>query len=91
MRGIAPQVAGAASGVLNTFRQVGGAVGGAIAVALLQSRLSLIGPAQVAAHRADYANTFVGAFQAALVVPVLLLLLAALSCLLLKPRTGRPG
>lgn len=86
MRGIAPQVAGAASGVLNTFRQVGGAMGGAIAVALLQSRLSLVGPAQVAAHSADYANSFVGAFRAALVVPVLVLLLAAVSCLLLRPQ-----
>ena len=91
MRGIAPQVAGAASGVLNTFRQVGGAMGGAIAVALLQSRLSLIGPAQVTAHNAVYANSFVDAFRAALVVPVLLLLLAALSCLLLKPRTVPPA
>jgi MFS family permease len=91
MRGIAPQLAGAASGVLNTFRQVGGAMGGAIAVALLQSRLSLIGPSQVAAHSVDYANTFVGAFQAALVVPVVLLLLAGLSCLLLKTRTAPPG
>ena len=91
MRGVAPQVAGAASGVLNTFRQVGGAMGGAIAVALLQGRLSLIGPAQVASHNVGYASTFVGAFRAALVVPVLLLLLAALSCLLLKPRTAPPG
>ena len=91
MRGVAPQVAGAASGVLNTFRQVGGAMGGAIAVALLQSRLSLIGPAQVAADNMRYANTFVGAFRAALVVPVLLLLLAALSCVLLRPRSAPPG
>src|SRR5258708_25022010 len=91
MRGIAPQHAGAASGVLNTFRQVGGAMGGAIAVALLQSRLSLVGPAQVTAHNAVYANSFVDAFRAALVVPVLLLLLAALSCLLLKPRTVPPA
>ena len=88
MRGIAPQLAGAASGVLNTFRQVGGALGGAIAVALLQSRLSLIGPAQVAAHHTGYAGTFVSAFRAALVVPVILLLLAALSCLLLRPQPG---
>lgn len=87
-RGIAPQVAGAASGVLNTFRQVGGAMGGAIAVALLQSRLSLLGPAQVAAHSVDYTNTFVGAFRAVLVVPVLVLLLAAVSCLLLRPQTA---
>jgi EmrB/QacA subfamily drug resistance transporter len=88
MRGIAPQVAGAASGVLNTFRQVGGAMGGAIGVALLQSRLSLIGPAQVGAHSLDYTNAFVGAFRSALVIPALLLLLAALSCLLLRPQTA---
>jgi MFS family permease len=88
MRGIAPQVAGAASGVLNTFRQIGGAMGGAIAVALLQSRLSLVGPAQIASHQLDYANSFVGAFRAALLVPVLFLLLAALSCLLLRPQTA---
>jgi EmrB/QacA subfamily drug resistance transporter len=85
MRGIAPQLAGAASGVLNTFRQVGGAMGGALAVALLQSRLSLVGPAQVAAHSVDYVNTFVGAFRSTLVVPAFLLLLAALTCLLLRP------
>ncbi len=91
MRGIAPQLAGAASGVLNTFRQVGGAMGGAIAVALLQSRLSLVGPAQVAAHSIDYVNTFVGAFRATLVVPVLFLMLAALSCLLLRaPAAPKP-
>jgi hypothetical protein len=66
-------------------------MGGAIAVALLQSRLSLIGPAQVAADNVGYANKFVGAFRAALVLPVLLLLLAALSCLLLRPRTRPPG
>jgi MFS family permease len=88
MRGIAPQLAGAASGVLNTFRQVGGAMGGAIAVALLQSRLSLVGPAQVAAHSLDYVNSFVGAFRATLVVPVLFLMLAALSCLLLRAQAA---
>ena len=89
MRGIAPQLAGAASGVLNTCRQIGGAMGGAIAVALLQSRLSLVGPAQVAAHSLDYASSFVGAFRAALVVPALLLMLASFSCLLLKQQTKK--
>jgi MFS family permease len=90
MRGIGPQFAGAAAGVLNTFRQVGGTMGGAIAVALLQSRLSLVGPAQIAAHHLDYANSFVGAFRSTLVVPALLLLLAAASCLLLRRQTP-PG
>jgi MFS family permease len=41
MRNIKPQVAGAASGLLNTTRQLGGAVGSAIVGAVLQNRLSV--------------------------------------------------
>jgi EmrB/QacA subfamily drug resistance transporter len=41
MRNIRPQVAGAASGVLNTTRQVGGAIGGAVVGAVLQNRLAV--------------------------------------------------
>jgi len=41
MRNIRPQLAGAASGVLNTTRQVGGAVGSAIVGAVLQNRLAV--------------------------------------------------
>jgi hypothetical protein len=89
MRGVPPQLAGAASGVLNTFRQVGGAMGGAIAAALLQSQLddSLIthvGPAS-----ATYAVRFVSALRPTLGVPVVLLLLAALSCVMIRQRTAR--
>jgi EmrB/QacA subfamily drug resistance transporter len=40
MRNIEPRVAGAASGVLNTTRQVGGAVGLAVVGAVLQARLT---------------------------------------------------
>ena len=39
MRGIAPAQSGAASGVLNTARQVGGALGAAVIGAVLQNRL----------------------------------------------------
>ncbi len=39
MRNIAPQQAGAASGFINTMRQVGGAMGGAVVGAVLQNRL----------------------------------------------------
>src|ERR1700737_2604777 len=39
MRNISPRMAGAASGVLNTTRQVGAAVGSAVVGALLQNRL----------------------------------------------------
>lgn len=39
MRNIAPQQAGAASGFINTVRQVGGAMGSAVVGAILQNRL----------------------------------------------------
>ncbi|HSR25380.1 MAG TPA: DHA2 family efflux MFS transporter permease subunit [Candidatus Eisenbacteria bacterium] len=40
MRNVRPQVAGAASGVLNTTRQVGGAIGSAVVGAVLQNQLA---------------------------------------------------
>ncbi|MBJ7597838.1 DHA2 family efflux MFS transporter permease subunit [Candidatus Nephthysia bennettiae] len=41
MRDIKPQMAGAASGLLNTTRQLGGAIGSALIGAVLQNRLSV--------------------------------------------------
>src|SRR5205807_2332888 len=40
MRNVKPHMAGAASGVLNTVRQVGGAIGSAVIGAVLQTRLA---------------------------------------------------
>ncbi|HEY7200821.1 MAG TPA: MFS transporter, partial [Candidatus Dormibacteraeota bacterium] len=40
MRNVRPQLAGAASGVLNTTRQVGGAIGSAVIGAVLQNQLA---------------------------------------------------
>ncbi|HXM56786.1 MAG TPA: DHA2 family efflux MFS transporter permease subunit [Candidatus Dormibacteraeota bacterium] len=40
MRNVRPQLAGAASGVLNTTRQVGGAIGSAVVGAVLQNQLA---------------------------------------------------
>jgi EmrB/QacA subfamily drug resistance transporter len=41
MRNVRPQLAGAASGVMNTTRQVGGAIGSAVVGAVLQNRLAV--------------------------------------------------
>jgi MFS family permease len=76
-RNVDPRLAGAASGVLNTIRQTGSALGGAIVLAVLQNRLA----AQL---------SYVGAMRAAIAVPVVALLVGALLCLGLQP-PGRPA
>jgi EmrB/QacA subfamily drug resistance transporter len=73
-RNVDPAQAGAASGVLNTTRQTGSALGSAVVLAVLQNRL--------AAHAA-----FVTAMRFALAVPISVLLLAALLCVAIRQRT----
>jgi EmrB/QacA subfamily drug resistance transporter len=67
MRNISPSMAGAASGVLNTTRQVGAAVGSAVVGALLQNRLAITLHDQAVSHAAalpaTYRDQFVGAFS----------------------------
>ncbi|HEY2237821.1 MAG TPA: DHA2 family efflux MFS transporter permease subunit, partial [Streptosporangiaceae bacterium] len=72
-RNVDPAQAGAASGVLNTTRQTGSALGSAVVLAVLQNRL--------AAHVA-----FVTAMRYALAVPIGVLLLAALLCTAIRQR-----
>ncbi len=71
-RNVDPRLAGAASGVLNTFRQTGSALGSAVVLAVLENRLA-------AGH------DLVGAMRAAIAVPVTALLIGALLCLAQRP------
>jgi arsenite methyltransferase len=76
-RNVDPALAGAASGVLNTTRQTGSALGSAVVLALLQNRL--------AAHA-----SYVTAMRFALAFPIVMLLLAALLCIAIRERTPAP-
>ena len=88
MRG-AGRLAGAAAGVLNTCRQVGGVMGAAAAVAVLQNRLAASLPDGTPGVSATAsASGFVGALQWTLAAPIALLVVAALSCLWIKGRSN---
>jgi EmrB/QacA subfamily drug resistance transporter len=65
MRNISPRMAGAASGVLNTTRQVGAAVGSAVVGALLQNRLATTLHDQAVSHAAALPAAYRGQFIAA--------------------------
>jgi EmrB/QacA subfamily drug resistance transporter len=69
MRNIRPQMAGAASGVLNTVRQVGGAIGSAVIGAVLQNRLASQLHDQAVAYSSQvpdaFRSTFVSGFSSA--------------------------
>jgi len=70
-RNVSPQLAGAASGVLNTLRQTGSALGSAIVLAVLQSQLA-------------GGHSFVTAMRVAIAVPIGVLLAGAALSLAIK-------
>lgn len=94
MRTIPSPLAGAASGVNNTVRQIGSVAGAAAVGALLQGRLA----AGLAAGQ-TYAAAFTAALHTTAVLPLAVLAAGALVCLPLRRRTpaaapacaGRPA
>ncbi|MFF2133388.1 DHA2 family efflux MFS transporter permease subunit [Streptomyces olivochromogenes] len=85
MRHIPPQLAGAASGVNNTVRQIGSVVGAAAAGALLQGRLA----AELATGK-TYAAAFTATLHTTALLPLTVLAVGAVACVMLRSRAARP-
>jgi len=79
MRNVSPTMAGAASGVFNSFRQLGGVIGSSVVGAILQAQLAR-------------SSEFVQALRPSLAVPMAIMLLGAFSTLLIERRKrARPA
>ncbi|MFG2622705.1 MFS transporter [Streptomyces sp. NPDC048507] len=92
MRNVDPRLAGAASGINSTVRQIGSVIGAAAVGALLQGRL-----AAGVARGATYADAFVATLHVTAVLPIAAVVIAAIGCLLLRghapagPAPAGPG
>lgn len=85
MSSVEPRLAGAASGILNTARQVGGVLGSAATGVLLQARII----ASMTANHGNMPNALTDAARQTLVLPIAVLLLGTLVALAMRPMTRR--
>lgn len=86
MRHVPPHLAGAASGVNNTVRQIGSVVGAAAVGALLQGRLA----AELATGK-TYAVAFTATLHTTAILPIAVLIAGAAVCLMLRDRVTAPA
>jgi EmrB/QacA subfamily drug resistance transporter len=89
MRGVPPMLAGAASGVNNTIRQVGSVVGSAAVGAVLQARLAttLHEEAVRRSGAAVFQHGYVRAMHPTLVIPIAAMFVGSALCLLTERHT----
>ncbi|MGW0669641.1 DHA2 family efflux MFS transporter permease subunit [Streptomyces sp. NPDC002746] len=84
MYNVEPAMAGAASGVLNTIRQVGTVIGSAAVGAVLQNRLA----AALRDGGVTYEQGVVHAMRPTLALPVIVIAVGAAACFLVRRRQG---
>jgi EmrB/QacA subfamily drug resistance transporter len=89
MRQVQPQQLGAASGVLNTTRQVGGLIGTAVVTAVVQG--SLVTRLTSRAYSTAVVTGLVDAAKVTMWVPVGVLAFGAVCCLLIRGRRAPVG
>ncbi len=85
MRGVRPELAGAASGVMNTVRQVGSVMAVAAVGALIQYQLAAVSSSSTAAEAAESsAQAYALAVHTAMFLPVTAMLIGAAACVAAK-------
>jgi EmrB/QacA subfamily drug resistance transporter len=86
MSSVQPKQAGAASGIFNTARQVGGVLGSAATGVLLQARIA----ASIAGEQGNVPQALTDATRQTLILPVAVLVLGMFAAMAMRRTTPRP-
>jgi len=87
MSSVEPRLAGTASGIFNTARQVGGVLGSAAVGVLLQARIS----AGMATYRGDAPQALTSAARETMVLPIAVLLIGVVAAAMMRRPPARPA